>query len=219
MTAMFITATGTDIGKTFVTAGLTRALHAAGRNPLALKPVISGFDMADLAASDTGILLAAMKCALTPAQAARISPWRFKAPLSPDMAARLENTELDFGALLAFCRDRIAANDTVLVEGAGGVMSPLDDARTMRDWIAELDIPVMLVTGSYLGAISHCLTALQVLVKPAYTIVVSESAESTVDLDDTVRTIARFADGVPVIALPRSANAADSLFRKLAAEL
>jgi dethiobiotin synthetase len=135
------------------------------------------------------------------------------------MAARLENTELDFGALLAFCRDRIAANDTVLVEGAGGVMSPLDDARTMRDWIAELDIPVMLVTGSYLGAISHCLTALQVLVKPAYTIVVSESAESTVDLDDTVRTIARFADGVPVIALPRSANAADSLFRKLAAEL
>jgi dethiobiotin synthetase len=218
MTAIFVTATGTDIGKTFVSAGLTRALHAAGRNPLALKPVVSGFEMADLAASDTGILLAAMNCALTPAEAARISPWRFKAPLSPDMAAKLENTEIDFTALLAFCRDRIAANDTVLVEGAGGVMSPLDETRTMRDWIAALNIPVMLVTGSYLGAISHCLTALQVLNKSAHTIVVSESPGSTVDLDDTVRTIARFADGAPVIALPRSADA-DSIFKKLAARV
>src|SRR6202044_1005876 len=92
MTALFITATGTDIGKTFVTAGLIRALRHAGRTVDAAKPVISGFTMGGLGASDTGVLLSAMGRDLNPQEAERISPWRFTAPLSPDMAAEAEGT-------------------------------------------------------------------------------------------------------------------------------
>src|SRR3974390_2417091 len=86
MTAFFVTATGTDIGKTFVTAGLVRWLRGQGVGGAAIKPVVSGLAPGALAASDCAVLLAAMGEAITPEAAARISPWQFTAPLSPDMA-------------------------------------------------------------------------------------------------------------------------------------
>ncbi len=96
MSAIFITATGTDIGKTFVTAGLIRHLRASGREVDALKPVMTGFDPAHPEASDAGVLLAALGRPVTAAEIARISPWRFSAPLSPDMAARRERRDHRF---------------------------------------------------------------------------------------------------------------------------
>ena len=77
MTAFFITATGTDIGKTFVASGLIRQWRAAGQQVDALKPVATGFDPASAAASDAGVLLAALGRPVTPAEIDRISPWRF----------------------------------------------------------------------------------------------------------------------------------------------
>jgi len=88
MSAIFITATGTDIGKTFVAAGLIRHWRAAGRTVEALKPVVTGFDPAAAAASDPGVLLTALGRPVTPAEIDSLAPWRFTAPLSPDMAAR-----------------------------------------------------------------------------------------------------------------------------------
>src|SRR6266404_4723262 len=128
MTALFVTATGTDIGKTFATAGLIRALHRAGRTVEAAKPVISGFSMDRLGESDTGALLAAMGRPLNAQEAARVSPWRFTAPLSPDMAAEAEGKTLDFDRLVADSRHRIAsAEEVLLIEGVGGIMVPLDN--------------------------------------------------------------------------------------------
>ena len=107
MSAIFITATGTDIGKTFVAAGLIRHLRAAGRSVDALKPVVTGFDPLDAAASDTGVLLSALGRPVTPAEIDRISPWRFRAPLSPDMAARRENRSASISTRWSeFCRRR-----------------------------------------------------------------------------------------------------------------
>ena len=75
-------------------------------------------------------------------------------------------------------------------------MVPLDARRTVLDWMAALDIPLLLVVGGYLGTISHTLTALNVLAQRKLTIaaiVVSESDRDTVELDDTVASISRFA--------------------------
>ncbi len=206
MTAIFVTATGTDIGKTFVTAGLIRALRRAGRTVEGLKPVISGFGMDALANSDTGLLLGAMGRDLNPTEADRISPWRFKAPLSPDMAAEAEGTAIDFDTLLAFSRERIAARkDVLLIEGVGGVMVPLDEHHTTLDWMEALRLPVLLVAGSYLGTISHTLSALDVLDRrglKVLSVVVSESPGSAVDLDRTIAAIKRFAPS-KVVGLPR----------------
>jgi len=205
LTAIFITATGTDLGKTFVGVSLIRHLRRMGRIVDAIKPVVSGFDPDRPEASDPGILLNALDLPVTLQEIERTSPWRFRAPLSPDLAAAREGRRIDVDAVISFCRDAIAQRqDILLIEGIGGIMVPLDEQRTVLDLMMALQLPLILVAGSYLGTISHTLTALDALFRrdmKLLAIIVSETPGSTVPLDDTVAAIARFAQ--PVIALPR----------------
>ncbi len=225
MSAYFITATGTDVGKTFVARGLIRALRTDGRAVAALKPVVSGFDPTEVDGSDSGLLLAALGRPVTEATIAKISPWRFAAPLAPDMAAAREGRTLDMRELIRFCHAAIAAEPGVLlIEGAGGLMSPVSAEHIMLDWIVALGLPVILVAGSYLGTISHTLSALDVLARrnlKVAAVVVSETAGSPVRLDETRDTLARFASQHDVIALPRLAPAAPDhpAFGRLSARL
>jgi dethiobiotin synthetase len=223
MSAYFVTGTGTDIGKTFVAAGLLRHLHEAGQPVWALKPVVSGFDPANLRASDPGILLEAMGHSVSPDCIARISHWRFAAPLSPDMASARESKEVDFEALVAFCRDEISSRrGTLIIEGVGGVMAPLDTRHTVLDWIAALGIPAILVAGTYLGTISHTLTAAGALTRAGVQIaalVVNDRGDGAVPIDDTVATLARFLSGIPIATIPRAAGETHADFAGLAALL
>jgi dethiobiotin synthetase len=207
MPGLFITAIGTDIGKTFVTAGLIRALRAQGRKVSALKPVVSGFDETDPTASDPALLLAALGRPVTQAELDIISPWRFKAPLSPDMAARKESRLIEFDKVVAYCRAAIAASDElVLIEGVGGIMVPIDTRFTVLDWMQSLAAPVILVSSTYLGAISHCLSALEVLKMHKlypHAIVINEWDGATVTMDDTLETLSHFCSNVPLIPLAR----------------
>ena len=98
MNAIFITATGTDIGKTYLAIQLIRHFRGNGQAVDALKPVVTGFDPARPESSDTGQLLAALGRTITSVEVDRISPWRFAAPLAPDLAARREGRALDFDA-------------------------------------------------------------------------------------------------------------------------
>jgi dethiobiotin synthetase len=225
MSAVFITATGTDIGKTFVAGGLIRHWRAAARTVQAIKPIATGFDPAAVSASDAGALLAALGRPVTAHEIEIVSPWRFTAPLSPDMAARHEQRAVEFDALLDFSRRAIArTKGTLLIEGIGGVMVPLDGSHTVLDWIAALAIPVILVTGSYLGTLSHTLTALDALARRGLgikVIVVNESPGSPVPLGETVQTLARFAGRATLVALPRLAagHSSHPAFGKIAALL
>lgn len=211
MGTLFVTSTGTDIGKTFVSAGLVRQWRHDGRVVDALKPVMSGYDPQQAASSDAGCLLHALGQTANEANIARIAPWRYRAPLAPDLAAAQEGRTLDVEALVAFCHERMTAtSDTLLIEGVGGVMVPLDGTKTVLDWMVALAAPVLLVTGSYLGTISHTLTALTVLELSRLdvrAIAVSDSPNSTVELADTVATLERFGKGVPVVGIPRLASA------------
>jgi dethiobiotin synthetase len=218
MTAIFVTATGTDIGKTFVTAGLIRHFRAAGRDVDALKPVMTGFDPAAADGSDPGLLLKALGRPVTAEEIERISPWRYAAPLSPDAAARRENRPLPFDELVAFSRRAIAGSTgTLLIEGVGGAMVPLDDKHTVLDWMAALGVPLLVVTGAYLGTLSHTLTCLDVLERRKLAVkalVVNEMPGSSVTLDDTLATLARFAPRTPMVALRRTPDAA--AFKRIA---
>jgi dethiobiotin synthetase len=206
---VFITGTGTDVGKTFIAAALIRYLRGAGRTVDAIKPVVSGFDPAQAATSDPGVLLAALGLEPRGEHLDRISPWRFAKPLSPDLAAQAEGRTVDFRALVKLCQDLPSRNKDVLIEGVGGIMVPLDRTHTVLDWMTALRVPVLLVAGSYLGTISHTLTALHVLAQRRLDIagvVVSESTTPGASLDDTVATIARFAQPIEVIGVPRLAS-------------
>jgi dethiobiotin synthetase len=207
MTALFVTATGTDIGKTFVTAGLIRHIRAAGGSVAAIKPVVSGFDADDWQGSDPAVLLAAQGRPLTLEEVDSVSPWRFKAPLSPHTAAQREGRAVAFQDVVAFCRRAMAARRGVLlVEGIGGVMVPLDDRHSVLDLMSMLRIPIILVAGSYVGALSHTLTALEVVARrnlDIAAVVVSESEGSAASLDDTVATLQVFAEQLEVVGIPR----------------
>ena len=208
MTQLFVSGSGTGVGKTLVTCILVRQLRAAGREVRALKPVISGFDPSRAAESDTGRLLAAMDEPLDKAAIGSISPWRFPEPLSPHVAAAREGRQLDVGEITGFCRYAGPAegDSVVIAEGVGGVMAPLSDEETVIDWMVGLNWPVLLVAGSYLGTLSHTLTAVEVVKYRGLTlsgIVISESVESPMPLVETVETIAGFVAGTPIIELPR----------------
>jgi dethiobiotin synthetase len=197
--AYFITATGTDIGKTWLTAGLLAACRARGAPVRALKPVMSGYDPARHEDSDIAKVGAGR------------TAWVYAAPLSPDLAAAKEGKAIDFDALLSWCRGEIDRNDgLLLIEGVGGAMVPLTVRHTVRDWIAALGVPTLLVCGSHLGALSHTLTALAALreagVVPVI-IVVNESAGSTVSLEDTLASLAPHVGGISLVALRRDDTA------------
>jgi dethiobiotin synthetase len=209
MTALFITATGTDIGKTFVATGLIRYMRATGRPVAAIKPVVSGFDPGAWHGSDPAALLAALERPADLAEVEHISPWRFKAPVSPDMAARYEGRAIAFQEVVEFCRRSMTKRpETLLIEGIGGIMVPLDDRHTVLDWMSMLRIPIVLVAGSYVGTISHTLTSLEVLVRrnlDVAAVVVSETAGSAAPLEETMATVQRFASSIDVVGIPRLA--------------
>jgi dethiobiotin synthetase len=220
MLALFVTGTGTDIGKTFVTAGLIRFFQRKGRAVSALKPIVSGFDPKAPAGSDPAVLLEALGEPVTEQNLARVSFWRFRAPLSPDMASRAEGRSIDFEAVVTLCRAAIPIGDEILlVEGVGGIMVPLDERHTMLDLMARLALPLVLVGGTYLGGLSHLLSAQDVLLRRGLdlaAIVISESEGSTVPLGATLETLSRFT-AAPLLGLPRvcAPGRADDAFARL----
>ncbi|MDY0883699.1 dethiobiotin synthase [Dongia soli] len=217
----FVTATGTDIGKTYVSAGLLRHWRQAGKRISALKPVMSGFDRSQAAASDAGELLQAMGLPVDDAHLDRLAPWRFAAPLSPDMAALREGKTIDPEAVTAFCRRHLENDlDYILVEGVGGVMVPLSESGTVLDWMASLKLPTILVAGSYLGTISHTLTALAVLKMrqiSVASVVLNESPVSPVPLSETAAALKQHWGGIDIVCLNRHATASE--FSRLAEQL
>jgi dethiobiotin synthetase len=212
MKGYFVTSSGTGIGKTYVTAALTRHLIAKSLAVRAIKPLISGYDEETAPASDTAEILAALGEPFTPAAVERVSPWRYKAALGPDMAAKREDTVVDYPALLQFCREAAQGpEDILLVEGVGGAFVPLDEKRLVADWIAALGLPAVLVVGSYLGTLSHSISAAKAMRRHGLDIaavVVSESPDSPATLEETAQSLYRFLPDIPMVAIPRGGDGA-----------
>ena len=206
MTTYFVTATGTEIGKTYVTCGLIAGMRRRNVTVNALKPIISGFNPADAAISDTGLILQALGKPVNDQSIAEISPWRYTAALSPDMAAAREDRPINVDALIAVCASAERPDRTTFIEGAGGIMSPLAPNFTNLDLIDAIDAHVLLVAGTYLGTISHTLTAIEAMKgrnRDPWAIILSESAGSPVSPAETARSIARFSD-VPILIVSRN---------------
>jgi dethiobiotin synthetase len=203
MPALFVSATGTDVGKTFVACALIYALRAQNRPVDAFKPVLSGFDGPD--GSDAARLLEALGRPLSDLD--RMSPLRFKAALAPPSAARAEGHALTLSELSARCRERMAETEgLLLIEGAGGIMSPLAEGATNLDLAAELNLPILLVTGSYLGAVSHTLTALEAIKArklAVAAIVISESEGEPPSLSEITDALRTFAPAIPMVVATR----------------
>ena len=203
----FITSTGTNIGKTFLTKMLINRSIELNYKVSAIKPIISGFNKNNFEETDTGIIINALN---TPKiDIDKISPWRFKEPLSPDLAAKNEGKYINFEELIHFCEQSINSknNDLVLVEGVGGTMVPINDKFTIMDLIIKLNIPVILTIGSYLGSISHTLNAYEILDKyniNINSIVVMQSESQDVGVEYTINSIKNHIKKTPIIFFKRN---------------
>ncbi len=161
----FITGIGTDVGKTVAAAVIAKALEADY-----WKPVQCG----DLHNSDS-IKIERLTGLKTLPEA-----YRLKAPMSPHAAAELEGIELNIDAI-----ELPRSEKPIVVEGAGGVLVPLNSTETYLDLIVKLNLPVVLVTRHYLGSINHTMLSWKVLKEAGLNVValvisgkVHESTES-----------------------------------------
>lgn len=204
MKSFIITATGTDIGKTLVTASLCHQLKNKNKKVFALKPVVSGWNEKN---NDVFEILDSIGLPRTKSNIEKISLYRFKAPLSPDIAAKKEKRKINFQKLLEFCKAPKNL-DYLFIEGIGGVMVPLDKNKTTLDLFAALKMPVILVSGSYLGCLNHTLTAISAIESRGIkikTVIVSES-ENSVGIDDVAASL-RNHTRYKIIKIPRIAKA------------
>jgi dethiobiotin synthetase len=152
----FITGTDTGVGKTVLTALLVKFLRERGVSAAALKPVCSGnrADARALRAATTGTLTLD-----------EINPWHFRTPVAPLLAARMERKAVKLSQVLAHARAMQKRFDVLLIEGAGGVLSPLGEDFDSRDLIAALRATPVVVAPNRLGVLNQILLTLEALPK------------------------------------------------------
>lgn len=199
MSAYFVTAIGTDIGKTYTSAQLLRAARDDGCAVSACKPLMSGFGEDALDASDAGHLLAAMGRAVTPEAVSEICLHRFEPPLAPNVAMRRASMVQDYAEIIEFARASVPEDPDAfhLIEGAGGLMSPVTDETLHSDFILDLGLPVILVAAGYLGAVSHTLTALNWLTTnrvPISALIVSQPSRESEPPEHLAGEVERFSN-------------------------
>jgi dethiobiotin synthetase len=196
-TTFFITGTDTGVGKTLLTALLACHLRERGVSAAALKPICSG------RRDDVRALRAAMNSALTSDE---INPWHFRAPIAPLLAARRERRRVGLADVLAHVRTMQGRFDVLLVEGAGGLLSPLGGNFDSRDLIAALRATPMVVCPNRLGAVNQVLLTLAALPRSASCrarVVLMSPSKPDASTSTNVGLLAEFFAAKRIFELPR----------------
>jgi len=151
---VFVTGTDTGVGKTVVAAALIRALARQGLRVAGMKPVAAG-----ASATPSGLrnadALALMQAANVRAPYDTVNPYCFAAPIAPHIAARDARSAVDIDLIRRRFAELASDADCVVVEGAGGWLTPVSEHASMADVAAALALPVVLVVGLRLGCLNH----------------------------------------------------------------
>lgn len=159
--SIFVTGTDTGIGKTTVSCGLMRALADSGLRVAALKLVETGVGE-DKSGDDCAALYGQANAGQLPQH---VGPYRFAAPAAPNVAARAEDAELSLEDLERVLGELPEHADISFIEGAGGLLVPINDELTFADLLSRRRLPVLVVVGSRLGAINHAALTFEVLAR------------------------------------------------------
>lgn len=152
---LFVTATDTGVGKTYVTAGLVRALRAGGRDAQAMKPIASGIEHGPDGPHNADLTtLAGAGGGVAPAD---LNVYSFAPAIAPHRAAELAGVRIDLGDIQSTFERVTARRQDVLVEGVGGFAVPLSPDLMLADLVRALNLPLLLVVGVRLGCINHAL--------------------------------------------------------------
>lgn len=147
----FVTGTDTGVGKTRVSVALIHALRARGLRVAAMKPVAAGCEPWQYN-EDVTALMQAMNVRADPQD---VNPYSFPEPIAPHIAAAIHGARIDPERIAAAYARLARVADTVVVEGAGGLLVPLNESADIADLPRMLCLPVVLVVGLRLGCINH----------------------------------------------------------------
>lgn len=153
---LFVIGTDTEVGKTFVACRLAKLLVEMGMRVGVYKPVASG--SIDSSPSDRELLREAANqfCELE-----QVCPQQFAASVAPPVAAAMEGRTVDEALLLTGANWWLGRCDLLIVEGAGGALSPISPRQTVLDLAVQFGYPLLLVVGNRLGAVNHTLLTLE----------------------------------------------------------
>ncbi|VFP86475.1 dethiobiotin synthase [Candidatus Erwinia haradaeae] len=158
----FITGTDTNIGKTIVTCALLQAAIRAGYLAAGYKPVASGCTLTSDGLRNRDAL-ALMNNSNVHINYDQVNPYPFRSPTAPHLASQKEGKKIDFSMLSAGLLALGSIANWVVVEGAGGWLTPLGEKYSYSDWVIMEDLPVILVVGLKLGCINHALLTANVI--------------------------------------------------------
>jgi dethiobiotin synthetase len=153
---VFVTGTGTEVGKTVVAALIARTLAGAGTRVAVFKPAVTG--LGDPGEPDHELL---RRAAGSEQGDEEIAPYRYGPPASPHLAASLAGEEIDPARLRAAAASAAEGADQLVCEGVGGLLVPLAAGYTVRDLAAGLALPLVVAASPGLGTINHTLLTLE----------------------------------------------------------
>lgn len=153
---VFVTGTGTEVGKTVVAAVLARTLADEGQRVAVFKPAVTGLE--EEGETDHALLRRASGSNQSDEE---IAPYRYGPPASPHLAAAMAGEEIDPGRLREAVRDAAASADAIVCEGVGGFLVPLSPTYLVRDLAADLGYPLVIVAAPGLGTINHTLLTIE----------------------------------------------------------
>ncbi|HWN94402.1 MAG TPA: dethiobiotin synthase [Methylomirabilota bacterium] len=205
-----ITGTDTGVGKTVLTTLLASHLRAHGFSVAALKPICSG------GRDDARVLRGALKNTLTLDE---INPWHFRSPLAPMLAARREKRRIDLREVVTHLHTTAQRHQVTLVEGAGGLLSPLGEGFSTRELISALNADVFIAARNQLGVVNHVrltLESLPPIIASRARIVLMTPRKSDAASRANPGLLAEFMDEAHISVLPWFARVSN--YGRLAAE-
>ena len=161
-TGYFVTGTDTEVGKTLVSGALILKLRELGRNAIGFKPVVAGTyqgQNGEYINEDIETLQVASNLPQTQS----ICPFVLDTPAAPHIVAKAHGIELNVNKLLESFTSIQNENDVVVVEGAGGLIVPLNDHESLADFAQKIDLPIIVVVGMKLGCLNHALLTIEAI--------------------------------------------------------
>lgn len=212
--SFFITGTDTDVGKTIVAAMWVRTLRKTSCNTVPFKPVQTGAPKIDghLGVPDIDTVMDLN--GLLPQDHERLAPYRYEPACSPHLAAKLAGKTISLQHIVGMARTCHEEYGSIVVEGSGGVLVPLNDSETMLDLMSMLNLPLILVARTGLGTLNHTFLTVNALKHSglkltAIVMVNSNDIEPDYISENNLETIAE-KTGVPVIGpIPYTENIED----------
>jgi dethiobiotin synthetase len=153
---VFVTGTGTEVGKTVVAAAIARTLANEGKGVAVFKPAVTGLD--EEGETDHELL---RRAAGSTQSDEEIAPYRYGPPMSPHLAAELAGEEIERARLLAGARAAASGADALVCEGVGGLLVPLAAGYLVRDFAVDLGLPLVIAASPGLGTINHTLLTIE----------------------------------------------------------